>query len=101
MGLTNTIQARNNDNDRRSLGNLGSTLLKRSYLFLEIVLQFLALTDLFTRLEARWAIRIDRPYIISILSLSGTATLLNIILIFVLAFNNINIPPSRKICTVG
>lgn len=80
----------------QSCGNLGSTLIKRSYLFLEIVLQFLAIADMISRLDARWAVKMDRPFIISILSLLGTSTLLNIFLVFYYAFNNINIPPSQK-----
>lgn len=94
MGLTSRQQEQVRSGHRP--GNLGSTLIKRSYLFLEIVLQFVAIADLAARLDARWAVKMDRPYIISMFSLLGTACLINIFLVFYLAFNNVNIPPSRK-----
>lgn len=78
------------------IGNLGATLIKRSYLAFELSLQFFGLADLVARLEARWALKNDRPYIISVIVLLGITALTNIIICFLLAFRNSKLPPSVK-----
>ena len=89
MGLTTA-------KSRMAPGNLGSTLIKRSYLLLEVILQFLAVADMVAMMNARWPVKMDRPYLIAIITLLALATLLNVLLIFTLAFHNMKIPPSRK-----
>jgi len=77
-------------------GNLGYTIIKRSYLLFEIILLFMALADILQRIDARWSVVTDRPYIISILVLLGLCALLTIVWMFVLAFCNINLTQKNK-----
>lgn len=71
-----------------TLGNLGSTIVKRAYLFLEILLQFFIIADLAANMESRWSLEGDRPRMIAILVIIILVTIINITILFVLAFNN-------------
>lgn len=77
-------------------GNLGNTIIKRTYLCLEIILQFLAIGDIAGKAENRWTIQADRPKLITIGCFLGAATLVNIILLFCLAFHSYTIEKKTK-----
>lgn len=77
-------------------GNLGSTLIKRCYIFQETILLFYAIADILQRVGARWSVKEDHWKLISISVLLSVVTLANIILLFSLAFYNNILSTSKK-----
>lgn len=72
-------------------GNLGSTMIKRLYITIEILLSFFIIADILAKMDQRWAIKADKKKIISILSFMGVHAVIHFILLILLAFHNQNI----------